>query len=126
MKTPPPEPDLWERFALSPESDVATITDVLRERAEEAPERERPAIRAAWQALTRRADERVALALGALPLPEPYGPPPPALAPPPAFRPGLDDLLSLPPLARHVPAPSAAERALEEPRTTRSDAPRRG
>ncbi len=116
MTRPPPPPDLFERFGLSPESDVATITEVLRERAEAADVDERPAIRAAWQALTRRADERVVLALGALAPPEPHGPPPPALAPPAALTLALDDLVALPRLSRHLPPASADERALDVPR----------
>ena len=110
------EPDLFERFGLSPTSGPEAITAALRARAEAATDGERPAIRAGWEALTRRAQDRLELALDALPMPGPEGPPPPVLGEVPVRALVLDDLASLPPLARHVPPPSAEERALDRPR----------
>lgn len=71
----------FDRFELDPASDLATITEALRERAEAAnSDEERAALRAAWEALTLHPQDRVALALTAVPETRaPIGrPPPPA------------------------------------------------
>lgn len=58
----------FDRFELDPQSDLATITDALRERAEEASsDEERASIRAAWEALTLHPRARLELALTAVP-----------------------------------------------------------
>lgn len=110
------EPDLFERFGLGPLADAPAITAALAERADDASPEERPAIRAAWEALTRRAQVRLELALDALPMPPELGPPPPALGRVVVRPLSLDDLAALPPLTRHLAAPSEAELALDRPR----------
>jgi hypothetical protein len=67
VKDPRP-PSPFDRFELDPSSDLAAITEALRERAEEArSDEERADIRAAWEALTLHPETRVELALTAFP-----------------------------------------------------------
>ncbi len=101
------------RYGLDPTQDLTSITERLRELAEEAndPE-ERDAIRAAWEALTRSPLRRFELALG-------VSPAPPALpsvrstqaTDEPPFEPRLADLLTPGPVA-----PQLGPRTLVESR----------
>ena len=65
MKDRPPNP--FERFDLDPREGPRAITERLRELAEEAPEAERDAIRAAWEELTLHPLRRLRAAIGAPP-----------------------------------------------------------
>ncbi len=120
-------PNPFDRFDLDPASDLAAITDALRERAEEATsDAERAEIRAAWEALTLHPDRRLTLALTAVPETRaPIGQPPRAPAMPAssdrASEPlGVLDLVSLPLLSdeldRALGPEDDAERALWAPR----------
>ena len=53
----------FDRFELDPASDLAAITEALRERAENVSPAERPALRSAWEALTLHPRRRLELAL---------------------------------------------------------------
>lgn len=122
----------FDRFELDPASDIATITDALRERAEEAStDAERAEIRAAWESLTLHPETRLGLALTAVPETRaPIGSPPrpPALASATTDRSkeplGVLDLVSLPPLPdeldRSLGPEDDAERALWAPRSVTS------
>lgn len=52
-----------DRFGLSPFATVEDITSAMRERAEEAPEQERAALREAWEELTMHPKKRLRAAL---------------------------------------------------------------
>jgi hypothetical protein len=123
----------FDRFELDPTSDLAAITDVLRERAEEVTsDDERASIRAAWESLTLHPDMRLELALTAVPETRPplgRRPRAPQLSTPDAGQPAssspsLLDLVGLPPLRaeldRTLGPESEEERALWAPRLTSS------
>lgn len=78
-----------DRFGLSPFATVEEITSAMRERAEEAPEEERAALRDAWEELTTHPRKRLRAALFTAP-PE-LGPlnAPPSPVRPPALSPEL-------------------------------------
>jgi hypothetical protein len=71
----------FDRFDLDPLASPDEITEVLRERIEDAPAAERQALRDAWENLTLHPRKRLALALSTFVDPEPA---PPVLRPPPA------------------------------------------
>lgn len=122
-------PNPFDRFDLDPSSDLAAITDALRERAEETTsDTERAEIRAAWESLTLHADTRLGLALTAVPETRaPVGTPPrtpPTSTTDRANEPiGVLDLVSLPSLTdeleRTLGPEDDAERALWAPRRFR-------
>jgi hypothetical protein len=106
------------RYGLDPTADLATITERLRELAEDATDpAERDAIRSAWEALTKSPMVRFELALEVSP-----GPPAlPGLASlpreeEPAFAPRLADLLTPGPVL-----PRLGPMTAEEARTLRVD-----
>jgi hypothetical protein len=108
----------FDRFDLSPTGDLAELTDALRERAETSPPEDRPAIRAAWEALTLHPARRLELALTAVPDTRAApGRPPPRVAL--AATEGaleLADLVGLPPLTARLGPPDEPERRLGSPR----------
>lgn len=117
----------FDRFELDPTSDLAAITDALRERAEEVTsDDERASIRAAWESLTLHPDTRLELALTAVPETRPpigRAPRAPQLSREPGqstASPGLLDLVGLPPLRseleRTLGPETDEERALWAPR----------
>lgn len=130
--TRPSSRNPFDRFDLDPASDLAAITDALRERAEEASsDTERAEIRAAWESLTLHPETRLGLALTAVPETRaPIGSPPraPVRASATTDRSneplGLLDLVSLPPLPdeldRTLGPEDDAERALWAPRRVTS------
>ena len=112
-----PRQNPFVRYRLDPTTDLASITERLRELAEDAndPE-EREAIRAAWEAITKSPMGRFELALDVSPAP----PAVPPLAAPPGteepFEPRLADLLTPGPVLPRLGPPSA-----DEARTLRVD-----
>lgn len=112
----------FDRFELDPASDLAAITDALRDRAEQAAPTERAAIRAAWEALTLHPARRLELALTAVPETRaPLGRPPPRVALSPRGSPReaaleLTDLVALEPAADALGEVDEAEAALLAPR----------
>lgn len=75
-----------DRFGLSPFASVEEITAAMRERAEEAPEAERAALREAWEELTVHPRARLRAALFTSP---PGAGPPSATRRPPPLGPEL-------------------------------------
>jgi hypothetical protein len=106
------------RYGLDPTQDLASITERLRELAEDARDpAERDAIRAAWDALTKSPMRRFELALEVSPAP----PPLPRFVEPaetdePPFEPRLADLLVPGPVGARLPPTTK-----EEARLTRVD-----
>ncbi|MBX7194701.1 MAG: hypothetical protein K1X94_21780 [Sandaracinaceae bacterium] len=97
----------FDRFELDPHGDLATITDALRERAEDAgSDEERAEIRAAWEAMTLHPQRRLELALTAVPETRaPIGVPPRRLSLPQrelAQPLALTDLVAPPSLASEL------------------------
>lgn len=90
----------FERLGLDIDASLAELTRTLRERIEDAEdEDERARLRALWEQLTGRFEERAALALSALPLREPtLAPWPPAAPVPSAEADHPLDRQPLPPL----------------------------
>lgn len=115
----PPNP--FDRFELDPSSDLAAITDALRERTESAEPDERASLRVAWEALALHPRRRLELALTAVPeTRSPLGAAPAraALAASARERDSLSllDLVGLAPLERTLPTRDEGERALLAPR----------
>jgi hypothetical protein len=100
------------RFGLDPSSSLAELTERLRELAEDADEKQRAALRAAWESLTRSPARRLELVLEAGPSPEPLAAARTDSPVMPWPSPTLADLLAPAPLAPQLPPPTAAERAL--------------
>ena len=115
----PPNP--FDRFELDPSSDLASITEALRERADGAEPEERASLRVAWEALALHPRRRLELALTAVPeTRSPLGAAPARAATPASARErealSLLDLVGLAPLERTLPPRDDGERALLAPR----------
>jgi len=111
----------FDRFELDPSSDLAEITEALRDRSETLAPEERPALRSAWEALTLHPRHRLELALTAVPESRaPLGAPPARAAPRASAREAeeltLTDLVGLSPLEPSLEARGPHERALFAPR----------
>lgn len=99
----------FDRYDLDPRASPEAITERFRELVEGAPEHERDALRAAWDALTLHPEGRVRAAFFAHPETRPpLGAPPKRKrgAPPPEVGPSLLGLLVLPELSALLPASS--------------------
>jgi hypothetical protein len=93
----------FERYDLDPREGARAITERLRELAEDAPEAERAAIRAAWEELTLHPRGRLRAAIAAHPETRaPVAPPPAAPLRKPAepIAPTLADLAPRPSVLR--------------------------
>ena len=111
----------FDRFELDPSSDLAEITEALRDRSETVAPDARAALRSAWEALTLHPRHRLELALTAVPETRaPLGSPPPraALRATAGERDDLTltDLVGLPPLEPSLGPRGPGERALLAPR----------
>lgn len=100
----------FDRYELDPRASPEAITERFRELVEDAPERERDALRAAWDALTLHPESRVRAAFFAHPETRPpLGVPPKRkrAVPSAEVSPSLLGLLVLPELSALLPPPRA-------------------
>lgn len=105
----------FDRYEIDPRASPEAITERFRELVADAPERERDALRAAWDALTMHPESRVRAAFFAHPETRPpLGAPPKRkrVVPPAEVSPSLLGLLVLPELSALLP-PSRAHGSAE-------------
>lgn len=106
----------FDRYEIDPRASPEVITERFRELVADAPEHERDALRAAWDALTMHPESRVRAAFFAHPETRPpLGSPPKRKRPAPApeVEPSLFGLLVLPELCALLPPPSRAPGSAE-------------